>query len=171
MTSTYSIWLVPDRDTDAYRTFDGMIGDLARSYPDAPDFAPHVTLLGGVETDEATVVERTRDLVRDRDPFALAFSDVSCSTTAHQCVFVLVTPSVALLRLRRAASETFGRGSSMYVPHLSLLYSGTGPQNRVRVARSIDAKSLPDELQVDAIEVVDTGGSVPEWRTVSRHPL
>lgn len=84
-------------------------GDHARSYPDAPDFEPHITLLGGIETDEATAIERTRELVRGCDPFELGFTGVSCSTTTHQCVFLFVTPSAALLRLRRAASESFER--------------------------------------------------------------
>jgi 2'-5' RNA ligase len=171
MSETYSIWLVPDSGTRAYRALDELIGDNARSYPDAPDFEPHITLLGGVETDEATAVERTRDLARGRDPFGLEFSDVSCSTTTHQCVFLHVAPSAALLRLRRAASESFGRDERMYVPHLSLVYSDMDVADRVRLMRSIETESLPDGVRVDTIEVVETGGPVPDWRTVSTHPL
>jgi 2'-5' RNA ligase len=171
MSETYSIWLVSDRESRAYRALDELIGDHARSYPDAPDFEPHITLLGGIEADEGRVVERTRDLARDCDPFELDFSDVSCSTTTHQCVFLLVTPSAELLRLRRSASESFGRDERMYVPHLSLVYSGMNIEDRVRLVRSIDTASLPDGVRIDTVEVVDTGGPVPEWRTVSTHPL
>lgn len=171
MSETYSIWLVPDRETRAYRTLDGLIGDFAQSYSDAPDFEPHVTLLSGIEMDEAAVEARLRDLVRDHNPFGVEFGDVSCSTTTHQCVFLLVAPSVTLLRFRRTASELFDREERMYVPHLSLVYSGMNMEDRVRLARSIDAESLPDDVQVDTVKVVDTGGSVPDWRTVSTHPL
>lgn len=171
MSESYSIWLVPDRDTPAYRTLDGLIGDLARSYSDAPDFAPHITLLSGIEMDEATVVERTRSVVHDRDPFELEFADVSCSTTTHQCVLVTVTPSAALLRLRRSASESFGRDEHTYIPHLSLVYSEMDVDDRIRLVRSLDTGFLPDDVRIDAVEVVDTGGPVPEWQTVSTHPL
>jgi 2'-5' RNA ligase len=171
MSATYSIWLVPDRETRAYRTLDELIGDYAQSYPDAPDFEPHITLLGGIETDEATVSERTCDLVGGRDPFALDFIDVSCSTTTHQCVFLLVAPSAPLLRLRRTASEVFDRDERMYVPHLSLVYSWMEVEERVRLVRSIDAESLPDGVRIDTVEVVDTSGPVPDWETVSTHPL
>lgn len=171
MSETYSIWLVPDRETRVYRVLDERISDRARSYPNAPDFEPHITLLGGIERDEATVVERTQDLVRGCDPFGLDFSAVSCSTTTHQCVFLLVTPSAALLRLRRSASESFGLAERMYVPHLSLVYSVIDVEERVRLVRSIDTESLPDSVRIDAVEVVDTGGPVPDWRTVSKHSL
>jgi 2'-5' RNA ligase len=171
MSGTYSIWFGPDRETQAYRRLNELIGEYARSYPDAPDFDPHITLLGGIETDEPTVVDRTQDLARGRDPLELAFGDASCSTTTHQCVFLLVVPSTALLELRRAASEAFDRDERLYVPHLSLIYSGMDIDDRVRAVQSIDADSVPDSVRVDTIEVVDTSGPVSEWRTVSAQSL
>jgi 2'-5' RNA ligase len=171
MSGTYSIWLVPDRDTPAYRTLDGVISDHARSYPDAPDFEPHVTLVGGIEADEATVVDRTRDLARGRGPLEVASGDVSCSTTTHQCVFLLVRPSADLLRFRQSASASFDRDERLYVPHVSLVYSEMAVEERVRLVRSIDANSLPDTVPIDTVEIVDTSGPVSEWRTVSTHVL
>ena len=171
MPGTHSMWLIPDRGSPAYRRLDDLITDYARSHPDAPDFEPHITLLGGIETNEATVVNRTRDLVRGRDPLKLAFGDVSCSTTTYQCVFLLVVPSVPLLELRQAATDSFGRAAELYVPHVSLVYGDLSPENRVQATRSIDADSLPDSVRVDTIEIVDTDGPVSEWRTVSTHPL
>ena len=171
MSGTYSIWLVPDRETQEYRRLDELIGEYARSYPDAPDFDPHITLLGGIETDEPTVVDRARDLVRGRDPLELEFGDISCSTTTHQCVFLLTAPSVPLLEFRQAATESFGRAAEMYVPHVSLVYGDLNFEDRVRAVRSIDTASLPDSVLVDTIEVVDTDGPVSDWRTVSTQSL
>ena len=81
------------------------------------------------------------------------------------------SPTADLLRLRRAAAESFDRDGELYVPHLSLVYGGLCAEERVRLARSIDAESLPGTVRVDAVEVVETSGSVPEWRTVSTHAL
>jgi 2'-5' RNA ligase len=171
MPGPYSIWLLPDRETTAHRRLDDLIADHARAHPDAPEFDPHITLLGGIETDEKTVGDRTRDLTRGRDPLELAFGGVSCSTTTHQCVFLLVWPSVPLLELRQAATESFGRAAEMYVPHVSLIYSALSPEDRVRMVRSIDADSLPDTVPIDAVEIVDTGGPVSDWQTVSTYTL
>lgn len=167
VSGTYSIWLIPDRESPAYRALDDLIADHARSHPDAPNFDPHITLLGGIETDEATVVDRTRNLARGRDPLELNFGDVSCSTTTHQCVFLLAVPSVPLLDLRQAATEAFGRAAKMYVPHVSLIYGDLSPEDRVRAVRSIDADSVPDSVQSDTLEIVETGGAVSDWRPVS----
>lgn len=171
MTDAHSIWLVPDRSGAAYRRLDDIIADRARAYPDAPDFDPHVTLLGGVDVDREAVTERARELAHGCGPLDLDFGDASCSTTTHQCVFVLITPSAELLELRRAASAAFGRDERMYVPHVSLVYGDLDVDERVREVASIDAASLPDSVRIDTLAVVDTGGSVPEWETVATYSL
>lgn len=167
MTSTYSIWLVPDVDSDAYRTLDALIGDFAESYADAPDFEPHVTVLGGVEAEQATVEDRTRDLLADRGPFDLAVGDVSCATTTHQCVFLLIDPSLTVMRLYRRATELFGSAESMYVPHLSLVYSDMPLEERRDLVGAVDVDALPDRIRVETVAVVDTDGAVPEWERVA----
>lgn len=171
MTGRYSIWLRPDPETHAYRRLDEVIGEFADSIADAPDFDPHVTVLGGIAADRETVEKRTRDLAHGRDPFTLSFTSVSCSTTTHQCVFVLVEPSVELLELHRNAVEFFDAEAEMYVPHLSLVYSDMGLEERVRTMRSIDDESLPSEIRIETVAVVETSGPVQTWETTGTYSL
>jgi len=168
MSQAYSIWLVPDSHTAEYRCLEDLIDEHARKH-DAPDFEPHVTVLGGVAEQRGVVEERTREVVRERDPFELEFMGVSCSTTDHQCVFVLVRPSVGLLDVHRQVSESLGPSGGMYVPHLSLVYGGMPLEDRVREVRAIEATGVPDAVRADTVAVVDTAGPVPEWETVAAY--
>jgi hypothetical protein len=167
----HSIWLLPARETSEYRTLDTVITEYAESCSDAPDVRPHVTVLGGVNEGREFVERRTRKPIRGVEPFELEFARVSCSTTNHQCVFRLVDPSVEVLELHQRALERFGVTGGMYVPHLSLVYSGMGLQDRVELTRKTDMESLPGSVRTDTVEAVSTGGDVSEWKTVATFGL
>lgn len=169
MPETYSVWLIPDVESSAYQSLDELIRAKAGKYPDAPDFRPHITVIGGLNSDRDLVLERTKELAASEDPFETDFIDISCSTTNHQCVFLLLDPSNELLSLNQRAVQLFELDSSMYVPHLSLIYSDMSIEERIKTTRSICSESLPDSVEINMIEVVDTGGPVNDWETVAEY--
>jgi hypothetical protein len=101
----------------------------------------------------------------------LTFTAVQCSTTTHQCVFVLVEPTVELLSLRRTAVRRSGASGGMYVPHLSLVYSDMSVEDRIETAESIDSDSVPVGARANTLSVVETTGSASEWAEVARYRL
>ncbi|MFC4407893.1 2'-5' RNA ligase family protein [Haloarchaeobius iranensis] len=167
MSGTYSLWLVPDRDAAAYRQLEETIRELATGQEDAPEFEPHVTVLGGIRGDQDLITERTEELVGNRESLELSFTAVHCSTTKHQCVFLLIQPTRELLSLHQTAAELFDTNPGMYVPHLSLIYSEMSIADRVSMVESIDLEALPATVRTDTLAVVDTTGEVSEWRTIS----
>lgn len=169
MSDDYSIWLIPDTESSVYRSLDELITSKAEEYPDAPDFRPHVTVLGGLDMERDSLLERTQELAASQDPFEIDFIDISCSTTNHQCVFLLADPSIELLSLNQRAIQLCEQDNSMYVPHLSLIYSDMGLDDRVEATRSIGAESLPSSVEIETIEVVDTSGPEPNWETVAEY--
>lgn len=171
MSDVYSLWVIPDRESEAYRRFDEIIRDLAAAWEDAPEFEPHVTLLGGILTDHETVLTTTETLIQDQQPLELTFSGVRCSTTRYQCIFALVEPTVELLSLHQTAVHKFDVPAEMYLPHLSLVYSDMSIDDRISTARSIDTAELPTTVQGDTVAVVETTGPVSEWDTVATYQL
>jgi 2'-5' RNA ligase len=170
VSSEYSVWLVPDRDSTAYRQLAETIEDYAEAY-DTPAFDPHVTILGSISDEQDRIARQIEDLVTGYDPLELPLTNVHCSTTTHQCVFQFVDPNEPLFELHRDAVRSFDAAPGMYVPHVSLLYSDVGMAERVRLVQEIDQESLPETATTDTIEVVDTQGPVDDWQPVSRHPL
>lgn len=171
MSDVYSLWLIPDRDTAAYGRLNKMISELAAAHDDAPEFEPHVTVLGGIHGDQDSIAERTQQLIAKRHPRDLTFTTVQCSTTKHQCVFLLVKPTQELLSLHQTAVQRFNTDAGMYVPHLSLIYSDMSIADRVAMVESIDIELLPGRVSADKLAIIKTTDSVPEWKTVAIYDL
>ncbi|WP_267643295.1 2'-5' RNA ligase family protein [Haloarchaeobius amylolyticus] len=171
MSNVYSIWLIPDEGSPEYKALDQTIGEYAEKYPDAPDFRPHITVLGGIEVERDVIESKARELTDSQTPFEVEFMSLSCSTTTYQCVFLLANPSIELLSLNQRAVEELGQENSMYVPHLSLVYSDMPLQERLDAVHSVDSESLPNSIQISTVEVVDTGGDVPDWEPVAEYQL
>ncbi|MGQ3330773.1 2'-5' RNA ligase family protein [Halorubrum sp. FL23] len=167
----YSIWLTLEESSSAHAQLKRVIDTLAHTYDDAPAFEPHLTLVGGIDGDRQRLAHTVSALGEETEPSELDISGVQCSTTAHQCVFCLVEPSLQLLQLRRQAMTTLERPEAMYVPHLSLIYSDMGLDQRVALADAIDPAALPNQVRVTTIEVVETSGPVTDWESVCTVPL
>ena len=86
-------------------------------------------------------------------------------------MFLLAEPTIDLLSLHQKAVEVFDVDAGMYVPHLSLVYSDMGMEERLELVESIDAASLPSSVHVGEIVLVETSGPVSEWETVATYEL
>lgn len=171
MSDKYSVWLVPASDTSAYQQLEQTIKRYAQRYEDAPRFEPHVTVLGGIEGDQSVLKESVRDLTEDQVSFDIDFTKVQCSTTRHQCVFLLVEPSIELLSLHQTLSVSFGMGGEMYVPHLSLIYSDMNIEKRLEMVDLIELSSLPRTAHIDTVALVKTTGGAQEWKSIETYDL
>jgi Cyclic phosphodiesterase-like protein. len=162
----YSIWLLPDRDTDAYQHLSNVISEYAQVYADAPKFEPHITVLGGIDTDIATIQNGIEDLAEEYNPIQVIFTKAQCSTTKHQCVFLLVEPTTDILSAHRTMRDICKIDQGMYVPHLSLIYSEMSVTERLKITNSIDIPSFQNNIYADEIVLIDTEGDVPDWNII-----
>jgi hypothetical protein len=166
MAREYSLWLTFDKASTGHTQLQQIITSLADTVEDAPEFEPHLTLVGGFGGDRPNLIQTVDTLSDAVGALTLNIGDIQCSTTAHQCIFCLVEPSLPLLRLRRQAMRTLGHAASMYVPHVSLIYSDLSLDQRRAIARAIDPAVIPSQVQATAIELVETSGAVTEWQSV-----
>lgn len=167
----YSLWLIPGADTTAHRQLQTTITELTAEHEDAPIFEPHVTVIGGIDGERAALEETTRALAARIEPLKLTFEGVCWSTTRHRCVFLVVEPTLELVKLHRSAQEAVDGPSAAYHPHLSLVYSEMNFAERRDVAQSIDTAALPSGFTCQTLELVDTTGPEPEWETIVSVPL
>ena len=101
-----------------------MIADLAAKH-DAVAFEPHITVVGGINGDCTTLTEMTRSFTAETSPLSVTFGDVRCSTTRHQCIFLLVDPS----KVCELARGALGLPCEAYLPHLSLVSERGGDRH------------------------------------------
>ena len=161
----YSLWLIPGVDTTVYRRLKTTITELAAEHEDAPVFEPHITVVGGIDSERTVLKETTQTLANQTDPLTVAVEGVRWSTTRHQCVFLAVEPTLELGELHQSARKAVNKPATAYHPHLSLIYSEMDLAERRDIARSIDMAMLPDSLTCQRLQLIDTTGAESEWET------
>lgn len=183
-----SLWLLPEESASTRLT--AVIAALARS-PGGPVFAPHLTLLGGIQDTEPRVLgERAERLAAASLPIRLEGDGIHGEDAYFRCLTLRITRSPELMALRHEAAEMFGTttpGPSAadaargFVPHVSLFY-GTIPSDiRRELAARIETGRLgnspgaahremflPEVFLSDGLAIVDTTGGVEVWRVIAR---
>jgi hypothetical protein len=163
---------------------------LTKKIADAPEFFPHVTLIGGIEQPKDQVLKITEQLVSTlKQPLQIEFEKVSSGDIFHQCVYILCKASDPLNSAARAAKEAFGLDPcTPYMPHLSLVYSDMSTEHRQALAAEMQQKLCPsnessggeDEKLVERGFLADSlavwytpveDKTLESWRAVSVFPL
>jgi len=76
-----------------------------------------------------------------------------------------------LTRLLNAAGAAAGVDPNPdYRPHLSIVYGTLTREEREQSATAI-ARGLPKSIRFDRVDVVDTTGSITEWRAIGHVSL
>lgn len=155
------LWLVPAAGTTAHRQVQATITQLAAEHEDAPVFEPHVTLVGGIDGERAAL-QTAQTLAGWTEPVELTFESIHWSTMRHQCIFVLVEPTLELTQLHWSAHEPVTGSTAAYHPHLSLIYSDMDLADRRDVAQSIDIAALPSSITCQTMKLIETTGPESE---------
>ncbi|KAL4440633.1 hypothetical protein ABPG75_003634 [Micractinium tetrahymenae] len=181
--SSYSLWVMP-RGPLADKLHAEIKG-LAGRTPGAHAFLPHVTLLGGIHTTQADVLQRAQQLAARLKPYRITFDKVSYGAIFHQCVYVLCATDGDIMQAGAATREAYGQDpSSRYMPHLSLLYADISQEERQRMAAAEQQRLLSgeqpllagEELGVDVTsltvwETEESDRSLASWRQLAEYEL
>jgi hypothetical protein len=146
LSGSYALWLVPQGA--ARRRLAAAIRRLGRKHG-GPVFAPHVTLLGGIEGDGATVMARLARLAAATRCFDVRLSGAGFRDEYFRCLF---------LRAQRTAALQAA---------LSLFYGRLADGVRRREAAAIGDRMVL-RFPVRAIDLVATKGEPEAWRRVRR---
>lgn len=167
MKRTYSLWLVCDEVS--CRRLQTTIDSFARQFS-TPVFLPHLTLYGGIHSDdESAVIAKCRETVRHRQPLELHLETTGMEDERFRCLYIRVRNTQELAALFRRAEAVFGKQREWY-PHISLLY-GVVPSGEKERALRGQRSALPGKAEAIALALYDTSGDVHEWREVIRLPL
>ena len=171
-TSGYSIWLVPNRDSDVFRVFQSHITEIAAECG-THAFIPHVTLLGGIYESEVVVHAKMQELVENLRPYQLSLGSVGSNWTHFQILFSTVEMTEIVLRANLLAQEIFGIDQESYFPHLSFAY-GDIPREKVAIiANRLKSMRLMEGVTFDVVglELWKCDGRVSDWRRQAVYPL
>ena len=173
--SGYSLWLVPDVESDVYHALARCIAEIARRKQTSV-FVPHVTLVGGISGDQ-NVWEKTQTLAALLSPYKLRLGDIGSHGMYFRMLFSKIELTQTLLRVNAFAQYFFSVYGERYFPHLSLAYGNFSPGE---VAELKDYLTNPNripfrivgmEFLVRAVQLWHTEGEVDKWCKVASFPV
>ena len=167
MGKLYSLWIIPT--SSLKKSLDEIILKLAKKYK-SPKFEAHMTLLGDIDSDEKTIIQKTKKLASETKPFPLQLGEISFSTTYFQSVFVRVKATAKLMEVNLKAKEIFKVDNDVFMPHMSLLYGNHQMKLREKITPEIELPKYK-YFKAEKIIVVPDAQNPSEWRHLAEIPL
>ena len=164
----HSLWLVPAGEV--CERLSRILSRLSARF-EAPDFAPHVTLLGSLVGERRELIRQSARLAAGLRPFTLRLGEIDFRDEYFRCLFVHAALNEPLRKAHQAARREFSRQHEpAFMPHLSLLY-GDIPQSLKGELRAELGPRLEVQFKVRSLHLYGTHGEPSHWRRVASFGL
>jgi hypothetical protein len=163
-----SLWLMPDGAVGA--RLGALIAATAARLGTEP-FAPHVTLLPGIDGPEEVVLETARHVAAGLGPLRLSLRSVGGRDEHFRCVIALAVGGAPLRAAHAAAARAFGRPPDpAFLPHLSLVYGTLPPDVKSALIAEL-AAAVAVTFEAARLHAWRTHGPVGVWRELGSFPF
>ena len=143
---------------------------LSRRF-EAPEFPPHVTVLGSCLGEREEMVRQSALVAATLRPFTIHLGEIDFRDQYFRSLFAHAGPMEPLRDAHQAACRTFSRTSDAeFMPHLSLLY-GNFPESVKTDIMADLGPQLDVEFEVSSLYLFRTEGPVSDWRRVENYEL
>ena len=164
----YSLWFTPTGDV--CDRLSGILHRLSARYG-APEFPPHVTLLGGCVGPRRRLIRESASVSAALRPFTLRLQNIDFLDEYFRCLFVHVALAAPLRNAYQAACQALGhRREPAFMPHLSLLY-GNFPQTLKEEVIAELGQRLDVQFKVRSLHLYRTHREPRHWRRVASFGL
>lgn len=170
----YSLWLMPTGEV--YNKLATLISQLSKEYS-APNFEPHITLLGPIVGPEEKIIAKTSQLTKFIQPYKINLTIVnSYPDEYYKRLFIRAKETKDVINANIKARKIFGQHivgqppDTKYMPHLSLLYGNFSPQMKEEIISKI-GKEFNIGFEVKSIYLFLTDGEVKNWHKVKEFIL
>lgn len=163
-----SLWLMPEgaaRDRLA-----AVIARLAARLTTRP-FAPHVTLLAGLEGPEERLLAAAASVAASVRPFRVRLVAVEGRDEPFRCLFARAVADESLRAAHAAAARAFDREPDpAFLPHLSLVYGTLARETKRALATEL-ASAVAVSFEAARLRAWRTEGPVRDWRELGAFRL
>ena len=166
-TDEYTLWLEPEGAVQ--NALQSSIASFAER-GGTPTFLPHVTLLGGIQGDEETLIEHIRRLAAVASSIPVRATTVDTGDRYHFCFYMLCEHTPELVDMHATALLAFGMPQGEgYEPHISLAYGLA--DDRLRAAFTSEVSPESFDFIATSISLWHARGLPNEWRKVASFPF
>lgn len=163
-----SLWLMPEGASR--ERFSALIGRLAARLGTEP-FAPHLTLLPGLEAPEERILATTALLAVSVRPFPVRLVAVEGRDEHFRCLFARAESDGPLRAAHAAAARAFDREPDpAFLPHLSLVYGTLLPEAKRSLAAEVAAEAV-SSFEAGSLHVWRTQGPADDWHEIGAFGL
>ena len=162
-----SLWLMPEPGAalDHVQT----LIDATAAAQATPRFTAHVTLLGGLDLDDAAAAAITVDLAAQIPVLDCHLVETGMENDRFRALYWRAEMTDALRAAHARAAAGSGVAAGAYMPHLSVLYGDVPAESRRAIATTMP---VPLHLRLDRLALWSTDESnVAGWRRVVELPL
>jgi len=137
----------------------------------APEFLPHVTLLGRCVGERGELIRQSAQVATSLRPFAIRLEGIDFRDEYFRSLFVHAALTEPLRKAHRAACQAFDRRRERaFMPHLSLLY-GNFPQSLKEGLIAELGPRLDVQFKARSLHLYRTQGKPRHWRQVAKFGL
>jgi 2'-5' RNA ligase len=164
-----SLWLVPEGRGAEHLA--AAIDSLATRFH-GPRFAPHLTLLGGLDADAHTFT-RLPTLAARLAPMPIALDGIEATPDYYRCLFLRAQRTSNLFDAHHYARAIWPQSGPAreLSPHVSLLYGHLSPEQRAEATEKAAELSLPAVITLSRLELWATTGEPTLWRRLTASAL
>lgn len=162
--SAYSLWVRPHGSL-AHKLQD-RINELSKAYI-TPRFEPHLTLLGGLRSNQSELISLSNVLAHSLTPFSIELTEVGTGSDYFHCVFIKAKKTKALMHAHESAAKIFevNPDADVYKPHVSLIYGNLSLHEKERLINKM-GRSYYTDFEVRNLLLVKTSGSPNQWEKI-----
>jgi 2'-5' RNA ligase len=168
VSTTYHVWIKPAGQV--YDLFLKTIGQLSQLYR-GPFFEPHITLLDSLPGTEEEISGRFSHLGASLQPFTIHLTESAYGDQYFQCVFLKVQKTPEIIHAHELAKGVFNKKSTVFMPHLSLLYGHYPSQLKEKIVAALP-NTLLLHFSADRVELIRSRSEKPtDWISIMTLPL
>jgi 2'-5' RNA ligase len=168
MNGRFGVWLMPEAGVaEELRT---LIAGLALEYGGVA-FEPHVTLLGGIHGDAASLGVPLASLAAQCGTMTVRLGGIGHRPEYFRCLYIEIEPDPALDRARTLTRSLFQHTpAGVFEPHISLLYGDMPEALKAGIAARLCHRA-PRTLRLERVALYDLNGSPDAWSETDAAPL
>lgn len=137
----------------------------------APEFSPHVTLLGGCVGSRLELIRRSARVAAALRPFVIHLGKIDFCDEYFRCLFACAALSEPLRKAYQAARQELGHGRELaFMPHLSLLYGNLPQSLKEKLIADLGSR-LDVQFKVSSLHLYRTYGEPCYWGRVASFGL
>jgi 2'-5' RNA ligase len=138
-----------------------------------PPVRPHITLLSGLETTQASAELKLKRLAQRMKPFTVRLGKIEWKHDYFKALFATVEASAELAAAQLDAYDAFEmKPAPKFEPHLSLLYGDLDEALQKELAAEAGG-SIEVAFEVTAVHLVNASPSLPvtAWKELAQHKV